>query len=611
MITHLHRGAAPDSVGGKGASWWRAFALGMRVPDGFIIPATYEPIREELHDALQALSRRSGCTEVAIRSSGATEDGHDRALAGLFLSELHIPLDATVVLETIARCRRSARTERARAAAATEDCPAVLVQEMIAPDWSGLLFSRDPLTGQSGLFIEAVEGHLEDLVDGAEPSLRAVLTSENHEPVRQKLGGDCTALLVQHARELESDLQGPVDIEWAIRNQQLIILQARPMTALTTHKVLKGLELVPVAHAHSERLPKPVKHHDKVSLRLLADRLRIPIANGLVALCLQPTAEDIAEIVQAVAGWSEFIAVLLMPFRWRGEILRYFGTGEAAHSCIIRFTGELSAHEQPFAFLLKELQPTSKTGIAIRLDHERMRVEVIQGHFASKGIEDATSYLLGPGGEVRSCRVGQQQKMATLERGQVTTLPVSHPARLDVNQLRELSEVMSKLATHYPEAGIEFGYTPADEFFLVDLYEGTAVMPPGVGDQVICEGRVIGRVRFLNVDDQAVSDSIERHIHNRRERSETSSKEPEILVVSRPFHVLDQFVYNASPNHFGMVFQGGSILCHLAVVMRECGIPGLLYPEVGEFVDDGDWVLLDTRPGTSRMLQKLSECDQS
>lgn len=596
----------PTGIGGKGASWWRTFALGIHVPDGFVIPASHEPAHEELHDALQALAGRTGCSNVAVRSSGATEDSRERALAGLFESELHVPVNAAAVLDAVARCRRSARTDRARAAAAIEDCPAVLVQEMLRPDWSGLLFSRDPRTGQDALFVELVAGHLGDLVDGEEPALRAVLTSAEHQLVSQKLGEDCTNRLVRQARKLEIELDGPVDIEWALIDQRVIVLQARPMTAAPTAGIQPGIELIPVTRSHAERLPRQVRQHDKVSLRLLADELDIPIARGLLALCWQPSAEDVATIATAIGEWDEFIAVLLMPFRWRGEILRHFGAGRVAHSGIARFIDELSNHERPFAFLLKELQPTSKTGIAVRLDDARVRVEVIQGHFASKGIEDATSYRLGPDGAVESRRIGRQIRMATLEHGQVATVSVTEPATLDASQLRELSKVMNKMAAHHPEAGIEFGYTPTGGFFLVDLYEGRAVMPPGSGDEVICEGRIIGRVRYLQVDEQAVNDSIERHIHNSRERSGADDREPEILVVSRPFHVLDRLVYSAGPSTLGMVFLGGSILCHLAVVMRECGVPGLLCADVGTIVADGDRALLDTRPGAPRMLQKLS-----
>ena len=109
--------------------------------------------------------------------------------------------------------------------------------------------------------------------------------------------------------------------------------------------------------------------------------------------------------------------MLLSPFRWQGRILRKLGAGSTALSDLRALFAELRAHEGWFAILLKELQPTARTGIAVRLSDGRVRAEIIHGHFASKGIADATSYLLQPDGDIESMRVGRQTSMVTLERG--------------------------------------------------------------------------------------------------------------------------------------------------------------------------------------------------
>ena len=102
----------------------------------------------------------------------------------------------------------------------------------------------------------------------------------------------------------------------------------------------------------------------------------------------------------------------------------------------------------------------------------------------------------------------------------------------------------------------------------------------------------------------AIEESIERHVHDARASASREERSPEILLVKRPYHVLDRLVYAAAPGALGIVCEEGSLLCHLAVVMREKGVPGLLLSNARSVVGDGDLALLDTRPGATTMLRK-------
>jgi phosphohistidine swiveling domain-containing protein len=106
-------------------------------------------------------------------------------------------------------------------------------------------------------------------------------------------------------------------------------------------------------------------------------------------------------------------------------------------------------------------------------------------------------------------------------------------------------------------------------------------------------------------DPKAVRASVDRHIHNTRRRQGESNTEHVILVAHRPFHVLDEIVYSAPRGALGMVFEEGSLLCHLAVVMREHAVPGFIWPNVRHHVADGDLVVLDATPGAAPTLRRL------
>ena len=596
------------SAGGKAQGLARLREQGVTVPDGFVVPAGDLPSTASIGELLQGLVARSGCDAVVVRSSGAREDGEHRSLAGLFESVLDVEPTVAAVMDALDRCRRSGRSARAREAGVGEDCPAVLVQEMVRPLWSGVLFTHDPRDGSATPLLELVEGHLGRLVDGSQPDLRVSLDEDGRRAVMERVGAEGLAALDSLAAAAERAVGGPADVEWALAARGLIALQGRPMTGFDGPTSGTGTSLIPVDRAHAEHLPAAVRRHDKVTLRLLAEELEIPISSGFVMVCerLDDTA-GLAAAAEQIAGWGEFIAVALWPFRWQGKIVRKIGAGGAALACLRRAADALDGHRGWAAFLLKELQPTARTGVAVRVvDEERdeVVVDIVHGHFATKGISGATSYRLGPGGEVRTVRLGTQTSMAVVSNGETRQEPVTVPPALTPEELVLIDAIVRKLAAHHPQAGIEFGSTPVGEFFLVDLYEGAAVAPRSRRDDVICEGHVVGRVRLVELDEHAIADSIDRHVHDAREAGEHSDADPTIVVAQRPFHVLDQLVYAARPGTLGMVFEEGALLCHLAVVMREHAVPGLILPGVREMVTDGDRVVLDVRPGATPTLRK-------
>ncbi len=604
-FTQLGIGVMPDGIGGKGAAWWRFHCAGANVPDGFVVLPGEDLEDDRLRDALHLLVSRCGCTALAVRSSGATEDGEEASLAGLFVSLLDVPADVTAVRNAVEECRRSGQSARARAALGRAEEPCVLVQEMVLATWSGLLFSRDPHGAHDLAELELVRGHLRGLVDGAPPDLRVRLDPEGQARVGALLGPTAVEWLLELARTAEDSLDGPADIEWALTERGLVLLQARLITGIGRRRSGLEVELIPVGHAHADRMPHDVRQHDKVALRLLAESLGIPISRGFIALCKQPWNEHVEDLARELRTWGEFMAVLLSPFHWNGKILRKIGVGPTAADVLRGCFHELSGHRGPFALLLKELQPTARTGVAVRLADGRVLAEVTRGHFITKGIAGATGYFLSESGDKEHVREGGQESMTVVEHGKARTVRVDMPARLSDDELVQLRDVLQKLSAHHPEAGIEFGYTPGGEFFLVDLYESPAVAPTFTNYDVLSSGRIVGRVRYLDLDDGAVEESIARHVHDSRDVATAAVAEPEIVVVNRPYHHLDSLVYAAAPNALGFVCEDGSLLCHLAVVMREKGIPGLLLPGVRALVRDGDRAVLDTRPGTSVMFRKL------
>lgn len=292
-------------AGGKGASLARMTALGMPVPPGFVVPAdtleaaladTVAAIRDVLargergedlavvaEDA-QALVRAADSggafpaqvavayarlgeddVPVAVRSSATAEDSGAASFAGQQETFLHVR-GVEQIVERVRECWCSFFTERAlfyrsRKGSLSDLGMAVVVQRMVQPDVSGVMFTIDPTKGRRDrMVVEAVFGLGEAVVSGQMTPDHYVLARDGrlkrtrlhtqpyaivHDPAggvreealspergeAQTLGETQLARLAKVGIDLEERFGGPQDIEWAIQDEELFVLQSRPVTA--------------------------------------------------------------------------------------------------------------------------------------------------------------------------------------------------------------------------------------------------------------------------------------------------------------------------------------------------------------------------------------------
>ena len=254
-------------AGGKGASLARMTAEGLPVPAGFVIPSwaleeavdgerlaaaaragdhagaqalvlQAEPSGRELDDAYARL----GEGRVAVRSSACAEDSETASYAGQQETFLNVE-GADEVRRRVVECWASFFSERAlfyreRKGSLDDLRMAVVVQQMVAPDKSGVLFTVDPVQRRRDrMVVEAVFGLGEQVVSGeVTPDHYCVDRAGSVKRERLANGGVLQpAELAELARlgaSLEERFGGPQDIEWAIAGGQLYLLQSRPVTTL-------------------------------------------------------------------------------------------------------------------------------------------------------------------------------------------------------------------------------------------------------------------------------------------------------------------------------------------------------------------------------------------
>lgn len=233
MSSLLALDAATDAgtCGHKAAALALLRNLGFEVPDGFVIPAGVHASRAEIAAALARL----GDGPVAVRSSGLAEDLADASFAGQYDTLLNVR-GAEAVMDAAAACVRSAHAGRVESYGHAVRPMAILVQQMVDAQAAGVAFSANPITGnRDEVRVSATRGLGDKLVSGGVDADEWVVTAGHATVVaqpQQAIGADLVQRVAALARRAEAARLAPQDIEWAVADDRLWLLQSRPITAL-------------------------------------------------------------------------------------------------------------------------------------------------------------------------------------------------------------------------------------------------------------------------------------------------------------------------------------------------------------------------------------------
>lgn len=285
-------------VGGKAARLGELLAAGLPVPAGFVVTTeafarfrragggvdkldadlakagqperlSTAPVPPEVAHAIAEACRALGENlPCAVRSSATAEDLPDASFAGQHDTFLNLR-GPDAIVDAVRRCWLSAFSDRAVAYRLRHGhdhhrvAMAVIVQQLVRADASGVLFTLDPVSGQTDrLVIEGAFGLGEVVVSGQvtpdrivvdKTTLRVVERQVNCKTVeivptaaggvrRQEVAAErrdtpsfddaCARRLGEMARQAERFLGTALDIEWAGGDGKVWLLQARPVTPL-------------------------------------------------------------------------------------------------------------------------------------------------------------------------------------------------------------------------------------------------------------------------------------------------------------------------------------------------------------------------------------------
>jgi phosphohistidine swiveling domain-containing protein len=198
-------------------------------------------------------------TAYAVRSSANVEDDQQHSFAGQFKSILNV----TGIEDVLAAIRSIWESTSAPAvqtyAKKTGVDPAslkmaVIIQEMVPPKFSGVSFSRNPITGMDETVVEAVMGSSDALLqEGVTPQRWIHKWGEWITlPAQESLPRDIIQEVVTRTRDIARIYGKPVDLEWAYDGNALYWVQLREITSLKNLNVYSN-------HIAREVLPGIIK----------------------------------------------------------------------------------------------------------------------------------------------------------------------------------------------------------------------------------------------------------------------------------------------------------------------------------------------------------------
>jgi pyruvate,water dikinase len=226
------------------------------------------PIPESIRKEVMAAYGEVGDdAPVAVRSSATAEDLPDASFAGQ--QETFLNVTGEALLERVRECWASLFTQRAiyyrQEQGFAHDVVdiAVVVQRMVDADKSGVMFTSHPSTGAGVITIEAAWGLGEAVVSGAVTPDNYVIDRETGDirestvarkkvmHVRDPETGETVEREVSEDRrgsrvlgeaeleelralgeEIEAHYGEPQDVEWAIEDGEVYLLQSRPITTI-------------------------------------------------------------------------------------------------------------------------------------------------------------------------------------------------------------------------------------------------------------------------------------------------------------------------------------------------------------------------------------------
>ncbi len=532
----------------------------------------------------------------AVRSSGLDEDTAASSLAGVHQSLLGVE-GVDGVIAAVEECRRSYYAPPAIAARVRagdfDPLPrfAVFVQEMVDARLAGVAFTG--LDGASDdVTVEYVEGLAEELVSGTAEPLHASsgpLDSPNSPDSLAEVAAahrPTLAEVIRLTRELRAARGHDVDVEWAADASGVRILQVRPVTARRTvaPALAGGLW---TARLYFDELPAGASLHEVAEVYAGYTAKRGP-AHRLA------TAQGVA----VGAGWVVgFASATLRDAEGAARLRAALAEGPSGE-CVLDFGDTLRQIVVPKDEVVQRLlDVTGDSGEHTVLIRDFVRGDLgVISRSAGRGL--VVEYT--PEGLLALNRgTAGAEAVVVDEDGGLTAPDGAEPVVRHLDTVRRLTTAMQDA---YGPVTLEW-VLDGDVLLFVDYSVlGSDSLVVGAAGASISAGSASGPLLTLDDDEllRRLSVGPAVSINKSRDVSEyeglarlidrvTALPQPPVIRAKRPYAVLSVLLDRVA----GFVFDQGSALCHLAILLREAGVPAVAADGLAEIADGAQAVIAE------------------
>ncbi len=238
MIRPLDEILDPLKFGNKASNLSILVTNGFRVPKGIAISfeefdyyLKHSSLRNSLFGNIN-LFLESYSGNFAVRSSSSIEDSFGRSYAGLFKSVLDVSRkDIFMAINLI--------FSHAKGLLDSYDFSfklGIIIQEMIYPDLSGVLFTYDIINNTNrSVVVELLPGNCENVVSGKENPLLLIIDKSSYS-IMDRMGNEFSfdksfiPDLIENTNKIESIFNYLQHIEFSVVEDTNYFLQTRPLT---------------------------------------------------------------------------------------------------------------------------------------------------------------------------------------------------------------------------------------------------------------------------------------------------------------------------------------------------------------------------------------------
>ena len=592
--------------------------------NGFCVPETYfsrsissDDCTDSYYDRLSSEIKNvfPPNTKLAVRSSGIHEDGKTESKAGNYKTFLNV--DSSDTDEILKRHKEIIADAKDKG-----DRSGVIFQKMISAEYAGVIFTSNPenyskeemvISYRKGAGEQLVSGQTSDTVDLTIRKKNPVSANSELKPYIERL--------VAIAVKIEELQNKPMDIEWAAEKAtgKIYVLQCRPITTILLPKnEIKKVTLSSIgSDSRLERL-------DKVKIRLEAEKNDIMISYAYVVNCNCDTETFPFESIPLERSkfCKGYNIVVIEPKKIDGKIVRHFvgkksdaikcitcnrynfrafPKFEDIHTALCNIYAQVREFSWVCTMIIQEIFDPKYTGI-IKQSGNATFIEVARGHFVAKGIVPMSMYVIEDG-TITANEVTQKKFYRILEGHQIEQNIDEQTVHIDDDVLFDIQEQFKPILEK-KNCNLEFGLLELDMElypYLIDFTLDAAdetLKKDDISHGVMSHGCIQGKL--VKLESSSIEQSLNAHCQNQIEESYNAG-EPIIYVCELP-NV--KFMEKLGRKNIGFVFRSGSLLCHLAILLRERHIPALLFDNI-ESLKIGEVYRIDTASA-----QKLKEVEQ-